>query len=176
MLHAERLELPVRVWEPCSYRPNCNIHHRLIIIPSSSRHHRLLFLSSTPSTTHVYENRSPFLLLNTSLASYLLFSLPSASGACLVAAGSWLACKLGFPLPSVARSSRRISPASAPLSAVLRGAAVLELTTALGEMVGFDDVCVCSPCACSSWNCRWRFTRSASAFCARSALMDFFAK
>lgn len=87
-----------------------------------------------------HEKRSPFLLLYTSLASYLLFSLPSVSGACLVAAGSRLACKLGFPLSSCALSSRLISPANAPLSDVLRGAVVLLLTTALGEIVGLDEV------------------------------------
>lgn len=122
-----------------------------------------------------YENRSPFRLLYTSLASYLLFSLPAVSGACLVAAGSWLACRLGFPLSS---SSRLICPANAPLSLGVRGAVVLDEMTALGEMVGFDDVAPspCSPWACSSWNCRARLARSASAFDARSALMDFFAK
>ena len=128
------------------------------------------------AATQLYEKRSPFLLLNTVLASYLLFSAPSVWGACLVAAGSWLACKLGLPLSSCALSSRLISPANAPLSLVLLGAVVFELTTALGLTVGLDEVEACRPCDCSSWYCRWRFRRSASAFCARSALIDFFAK
>ena len=125
-----------------------------------------------------HENRSPFRLLNTSLASYLLFS-PSFSGACLVAAGSLFACTLGL----VVSSSLLIWPASAPLSPALRGgAAVFALTTALGLTVGLELVAFevgeppCRPCACSSWNWRARFWRSASALAARSALMDFFAK
>lgn len=127
--------------------------------------------------THLpYENRSPFRLLNTSLASYLLFS-PSFSGACLVAAGSLFACTLGL----VVSSSRLIWPATAPLSPTLRGAAVFALTTALGPTVGFELAVLdgedpCKPCACSSWNWRARFWRSASALAARSALIDFFAK
>jgi hypothetical protein len=163
MLHAERRSLPST---GRSYRRTCDIQDRI---------HPVL-VARPCRRTPAYEKRSPFLLLNTALASYLLFSTPSVSGACLVAAGSWLACKLGLPLSSYALSSRLISPANAPLSDVLLGAAVFELTTAFGLTVGFDDAVPCSPCDCSSWYCRCRFTRSASAFCARSALIDFFAK
>lgn len=118
-----------------------------------------------PSLPH--ENRSPFRVRYTSLASYLLFS-PSLSGACLVAAGSALASELGLAV----RSSLLTAAATSP---PLRGALVLALTTALGLIVGFD-VAALGVCACSSWYCRTRFSRSASAFCARSALIDFFAK
>lgn len=162
MIHAERLEL-----SPFQRGTHAGQFIKSKPLLPSAPHH-------TGSAT--YEKRSPFLLLNTSLASYLLFSFPSVSGACLVAAGSWLACRLGFPLSSCARSSLLISPANAPLSIVLLGAVVFELTTALGLIVGFELVAPCKPWACSSWYCRWRLTRSASAFCARSALIDFFAK
>src|SRR5690242_12385400 len=130
-----------------------------------------------------YENRSPFRLLYTSLASYLLFPSPSLSGACLVAAGSALASELGF----APRSSLLTAPATALLSPTLLGAVVLLLTTALGLIVGLEAVGGLSealgaeekgatPWACSSWYCFIRLWRSASAFWARSALMDFLAK
>ena len=51
-----------------------------------------------------YENRSPFVLLNGVLLSYLLFSTtlwPSVAGACLVGAGSLLDSWLGEPAVSV---------------------------------------------------------------------------
>jgi hypothetical protein len=137
-------------------------------------------LSPSPSTALLYENRSPLRLRNTELASYLLFSFPSVSGACLVAAGSALACMDGFPesSPCAALSLARISRASTPLSAGAAWAAVLEETTALGEMVGLEagSESPYRPWACSSWYWRTRFWRSASAFSARSALMDFLAK
>jgi hypothetical protein len=61
------------------------------------------------------------------------------------------------------------------LSAGAARALVLAATTAFGEMVGLEDGSY-RPCCCSSWYWRMRFWRSASAFSARSALMDFFAK
>lgn len=67
-------------------------------IPSLLQRVRHLSQASTQ------ENRSPFGLLNGTLASYLLFSAtlwPSVAGACLVGAGSLLDSWLGEPAVSV---------------------------------------------------------------------------
>jgi hypothetical protein len=57
-----------------------------------------------PNLASTQENRSPFGLVNGTLASYLLFSAtlwPSVAGACLVGAGSLLDSWLGEPAVSV---------------------------------------------------------------------------
>lgn len=115
--------------------------------------------ASHTSGLPTHENLSPFRLLYASLASYLLFSLSlcaSSSGACRVGAGSKFACELGLPSSS--------SP--------LRGAVV---------DVGFNGVVAVreeglADRLFSSSHVRWRFMRSSSAFCARSAFMERLAK
>lgn len=101
-------------------------------------------------------NRSPFLLLHTSLASYLLFSAtlcPSVSGACLVGAGSaLLASLLGFAAESL------VIPLSFPFA------------TFCLEDVGYRSSCSRSLC------CRAARSRSRWRFACLSALTDRFAK
>lgn len=114
---------------------NTIIHHSYIPYTPSTPHYPTFKFISAP-----YENLSPFRLLNTSLASYLLFPSPSLSGACLVAAGSAFACTLGFPVPSSP------APLLSPVLVLVLGAVVFALTTLFGLIVGFEAVGgVCSP-------------------------------
>ena len=74
-----------------------------MLAPGRSKPRRFV-AANMPSGHAAQENRSPFVLLNGALASYLLFSTtlwPSVVGACLVGAGSLLDSWLGEPAVSV---------------------------------------------------------------------------
>ena len=146
-----------------------------VFLDSSCSHSANLPFLLIPQFFHSHENLSPLRLRYGTLASYLLFSptlCASSSGACLVGAGSTLACELGLP-SSYPPSAPAPSFLSLPTSLVMLRGAVVD--------VGFKGVVAVrveglGDMSCSSCHWRMRFWRSASAFAARSAFMLRLAK